>query len=197
MLRNRKLITLIIFILSFSFMIYLKSSFVNLSKIYLVYINQRLIDKWVNEVYIFEKKAEIYIDKDDFIRVNCKYFNTKEGNIEKYVLIDTFNEFALPLIIILAFAISIAYYLRFKFKFIFTTLILSIITFSIKITLIVFDNYNYQQYQLSEFSFPLKQIIYYFNKILNITGSSLNFVIIVLILLSVIGLFYKQAKFAS
>lgn len=194
MLKNRKLNTLIIFVFSFSFLILIKSNLVVFSKDYLINVNKILLDNWVNDVYLFEKKAEIYSENENFIKLDCIFFNTKNGTIERYALIDVFNEFVLPLILVIATSFSVLYLLRLKFTYVVTTFILSLFIFSNKIIMMVFDNYNYTDYQLTLFSFPMKQIIYYFNKLLNVTGSSLNFVLPVLIVLLAIGIHYKQVN---
>lgn len=189
MQRNKFIKSLIIFVLSIGFLLVLKSFFLELSNSYLTYTSNEFIQEYVNKKYIFEKEAIALIEDDIYLNINCIFYGTPEGDLQKSVKINSFQEFVLPIFILISFAISSCVYFKSKLIFLITSVIAGITIFTIKILIMIFDNYNYSEYLLSEFVFPIDQIIYLFNLVLNTTGSSINFVLPILILLFQFSLF--------
>lgn len=194
MLKSRIFLSVLIFISSFSVLLFLKPILVPLTENYVIASSSFFLDSWVNEEFTSKKYAHIKSAGNDFVRVSCIFYNADGSAIERYVLIDVFSEFALPMILTVCLALIFAYYLKLKYHFIINTFILGAIVFTMKFVAIIFDNYNYREYRLCEFSFPIKQIIFYFNKLLNITGSSLNFIMPIVLILIIVGIYHKSVS---
>lgn len=147
------------------------------------------MQEYVNEEYIFKKDAVAYMEKDNYLNIDCIFYGTKEGDIQRNVKINTFLEFLLPVFILISFSIATCFYFKSKWLYIGVSMLGGIYIFTVKILVMIFDNYNYSDFKLTEFIFPIDQIVYFLNFVLNITGSSINFVLPVLIILIQFALF--------
>ncbi|MFA7325195.1 MAG: hypothetical protein WC121_00885 [Candidatus Kapaibacterium sp.] len=189
MQRNRIIKSIILFVLSISVLLIVKTFIINLSNSYLTSVSNLFLQEYVNEQYIFEKDALAYMENETYLNVDCIFYGTEKGDIQRNVKMNTFLEFLLPLFILISFSIATCFYFKSKWLFIGFSLLGGIYLFTIKILVMIFDNYNYNDFKLSEFIFPIDQIIYFLNFVLNTTGSSINFVLPILIILIQFSIF--------
>lgn len=189
MRRNNIIKSVLIFVISISVLIIVKSFVIDWSNIYLNTTSNIFLQEYVNEEYIFKKDAVAYMEKDNYLNIDCIFYGTKDGDIQRNVKINTFLEFLLPIFILISFSIATCFYFKSKWLYIGVSMIGGIYIFTVKILVMIFDNYNYSDFKLAEFIFPIDQIVYFFNFILNTTGSSINFVLPVLIILIQFSLF--------
>ena len=189
MRRNNIIKSVLIFVISISVLIIVKSFVIDWSNIYLTTTSNIFLQEYVNEEYIFKKDAVAYMEKDNYLNIDCIFYGTKQGDIQRNVKINTFLEFILPIFILISFSIATCFYFKSKWLYIGVSMIGGIYIFTVKILVMIFDNYNYSDFKLAEFIFPIDQIVYFFNFILNTTGSSINFVLPVLIILIQFSLF--------
>lgn len=189
MRRNNIIKSVSIFVISISVLIIVKSLIIGWSNIYLTATSNIFMQEYVNEEYIFKKDAVAYMEKDNYLNIDCIFYGTKEGDIQRNVKINTFLEFLLPVFILISFSIATCFYFKSKWLYIGVSMLGGIYIFTVKILVMIFDNYNYSDFKLTEFIFPIDQIVYFLNFVLNITGSSINFVLPVLIILIQFALF--------
>ncbi len=189
MLRNDILKSIIIFVFSISILLIIKSFIIDITNTYLTSTSNIFLQEYVNEKYIFEKDANAFMEEGNYLNIDCIFYGTKEGDIQRFVKINTFQEFLLPIFILISFSIATCFYFKSKWLFIGVSLVSGVYIFTIKVLVMIFDNYNYENYGLSEFIFPIDQIIYFLNFVLNTTGTSINFVLPVLIILIQFALF--------
>ena len=184
--------SIIIFVVSITVLLITKSYIIDWSNIYLTETSNLFLQEYVNEEYIFEKDAIAYMEVGNNLNIDCIFYGTKEGDIQRNVKINTFQEFLLPILILISFSIATCFYFKSKWLFIGISLIGGIYIFTVKILVMIFDNYNYEDFKLAEFIFPIDQIIYFSNFVLNTTGSSVNFVLPVVIMLIQFSLFISK-----
>lgn len=184
--------SIIIFVVSITVLLITKSYIIDWSNIYLTETSNLFLQEYVNEEYIFEKDAIAYMEEGNNLNIDCIFYGTKEGDIQRNVKINTFQEFLLPILILISFSIATCFYFKSKWLFIGISLIGGIYIFTVKILVMIFDNYNYEDFKLAEFIFPIDQIIYFSNFVLNTTGSSVNFVLPVVIMLIQFSLFISK-----
>lgn len=189
MQRNNILKSLIIFVISISVLLIVKSFIIDWSNVYLTATSNMFLQEYVNEEYIFKKDAVAFMEEDNYLNIDCIFYGTREGDIQRNVKINTFLEFLLPIFILISFSIATCFYFKSKWLYIVVSLIGGVYIFTVKILVMIFDNYNYTDFKLAEFIFPIDQIVYFFNIVLNTTGSSINFVLPVLIILIQFSLF--------
>jgi len=121
---------------------------------------------------------------DNYLNFSIIFYDKKNNDNtypEKNISIDLFTESTLLIILTTSLCISIP--VIWQRKLISTIFALIIVNLFIlfKIYAFVLDNYSNPDLLIINFSFPTKQIIYYFNKLFSITGFSLNYVIVVVI----------------
>ena len=183
MQKNDIVKSLIIFIFSLILLLSIKPIVIDLSSSYIETTSNFFLEKFVNEKYIFEKEAVVFIGENNNLNVDCIFFGTESGDIKRNMKIDIFLELVLPFSIVLSLSFCTFFYFKSKYLFLFISLIGSLYFLTIKILVLIFDNYNYSDFQLSEFAFPVKQFIYYSNLFINTTGSSINFLFPILFIL--------------
>lgn len=189
MQRNNIIKSIIIFVISISALLILKSSIIDWSNTFLTSTSNLFLQEYVNEKYIFEKDALAFMENKIFLNVDCIFYGTENGDIQRNVKINTFLEFLLPIFILISLSIATCFYFKSKWLFIWSSIFGGVYIFTVKILVMIFDNYNYNDFKLSEFIFPLDQIVYFLNFMLNTTGSSINFVLPVLIILIQFSIF--------
>lgn len=189
MRKDNILKSVIIFLFSIILLLSMKSFLVDWSNGYLLQMTNIFIDEYVNEKYIFEKEAFVVVENEEFLSVDCIFYGTQQGILKRNVKINSFLEFLLPIFILISFSISTCFYFKSKWLFLSFSIMASIYIFTIKILILIFDNYNYDEFKLSEFIFPIDQLIYFINFVLNTTGSSINFVLPILIILIQFSIF--------
>ena len=121
---------------------------------------------------------------DNYINFSILYYDKKNNDNtypEKNISIDLFTESTLLIILTTSLCISIPVIWQRKLNSTIFALIIVNLFILFKIYAFVLDNYSNPDLLIINFSFPTKQIIYYFNKLFSITGFSLNYVIVVVI----------------
>ncbi len=189
MQKNNIIKSVILFVLSISVLLFIKTLIINFTNTYLTTTSNYFLQEYVNEKYIFEKEAVAFMEDIHYLNIDCIFYGTENGDIIRTVKINTLNEFLLPIFILISFSIATCFYFKSKWLYILISLLGGVYIFTVKILVMIFDNFNYTDYKLSEFIFPIDQINYFLNFVFNTTGSSINFVLPVLIILVQFSIF--------
>jgi len=137
----------------------------------------------INKNLTLKRQINITLS-DNYINFSILYYDKKNNDNtypEKNISIDLFTESTLLIILTTSLCISIPVIWQRKLNSTIFALIIVNLFILFKIYAFVLDNYSNPDLLIINFSFPIKQIIYFFNKLFSITGFSLNYVIVIVI----------------
>ena len=196
MQKNKFIIPILTFVITLTVLIVIKNPIMIISKNVIAKLNQTLLDEFVNEKFEFVKKAECKLSEDNFIIIVSTFYPKEGGDSIRQMntQIDIFNEFVLGVFLIVALSISIPIVLWKRLVVLVASVSLGSLIYFLKIQIIIFDNYNYPEYNLIDFSTPIKEIIYFTNYLLNTVGTSINLVIAFIVVAIVILPYFNDVK---
>lgn len=156
---------------------------------FLVYTYQIWFDYFINSIgQELLRQVDITNSEAGIIKFLIAFVNIQNISASqvKNIEIEVFNEIGLP---ILFYISTLSIFLnKQNYKQFIVFLILLFLILWLKNIIVIYDNYTHPEYILKDLVFPIKQIVYYTNSVLQKVGTSFSMMISVILIVIFISL---------
>lgn len=177
------------FIVLFAFLMLITPPFYATYRSIFIELGNSYFQSNINKDLKLKKSVEVVKLKDNkrVFEIKTTYYDRIQADNtypQKKIGIDIISEGLIPTILLLVLILSTPI----SFKRILFSLIIGFIIINLyiqfKMFAIAFDNFNSPEYAIMKLTWLISGIVYYYNYLLNVSGYSINFIIVIIIWIS-------------